>query len=76
MSNFYLTFYLSFFRVTKQEGKMLTKLKKIVKLRGYAYVAYRLGYRDTAVIKKWVLRKRIPKEKEFIVNNFVNEIVH
>lgn len=55
---------------------MLKKLKRIIKLRGYAYAAYMLGYRDTTAIKKWIIRKKIPLAKLLIVQEFVNKTVH
>ena len=46
---------------------MLRDLKKLVKLHGWAYVAYRVGLRDTWALKKWVERKSIPEEHKLKV---------
>lgn len=42
-------------------------LKKIADRDGVAYVAFKLGFRDTGRVKNWILRKKVPKEFEISV---------
>lgn len=47
---------------TKTASKEFEIVKKRVKDHGVAFVAYKLGFRDTGRVKNWLIRKKIPKE--------------
>lgn len=53
----------------------LVKLKKVMQKYGYAYIAYKLGYRDTTAIKKWISRNKIPLSKLQNVRKFLSKMV-
>lgn len=42
---------------------MLRKFINYINKNGYAETAFRLGYKDTNAIKKWISRKEIPKKQ-------------
>ena len=51
----------------------LAGLKKVIKRKGYAFVADALGYRDTNAIKKWIKRKRVPRIAQDRVDTFLTQ---
>ncbi len=50
---------------------LLKKLKKFIDLHGFAKTAYLLGQRDTATLKKWLQREKIPVAKLEIVKDLL-----
>lgn len=50
---------------------MIRSLEKLIKVYGWAYIAYRLGLRDTWAVKKWVERKVIPEEHKSRVRKLI-----
>jgi hypothetical protein len=49
--------------------KEFEALKKQVKEHGVAFVAAKLGFRDTGRVKNWLIRKKIPKEFTAVVSS-------
>ena len=53
--------------------KIMTNLRKLVSIHGVAYVAYRLGYKDTQAIQKWFEREEIPQARIEAVKNLIKK---
>ena len=53
-----------FFKYCLFKGvEMLKKLIKYIEKNGYAEAAFKLGYKDTSALKKWISRNEIPKKQ-------------
>jgi len=44
----------------KIQKQALKTVNKLCKDHGYAYVAYKLGYRSSSTVEAWIKRKKIP----------------
>lgn len=53
------------------DEEMIKNLKKLANIHGIAYVAYRLGYKDTQAIQKWFEREEVPRARIEAVKNFL-----